>query len=97
MEKINILTPVVLQKLVNGEYQRRARRGPRHGDAAAAVEAAQALLLPQLARDAAKGALGSTAAAQLFRLHTRLDSVGGEEEEVVAHSGSGARHHLLRK
>lgn len=85
---------LALQAVVYHEYECRARRRPQAGDAAAAVQPAQAVLPPQRDALSPEGA-ALLRAAPGRRLHARFDGVGGEEEEVVRHARGCAGNGLL--
>ena len=74
---------MALQAIEHHEDERGARRGPEHRDAAAAVHAAEAVLVPQrpslLHEGAVPRAVPGAIAADRRGLHTGLDGVGGEE------------------
>lgn len=89
---------MLFQAIEDDEDEGGARRGPQHGDAAAAVHAAQAVLVPQgaaLLQEGPAVLLVGGPPADGGRLHAGLDGVGGKEEEVVRHAGRGAGDGLL--
>ena len=75
--------PIILQSVVNHEYERRRWGCTQTGDAATTIHATESMLIPERAALFPKGTLNT--ASQSRCLHSGLYGVCREEQKVVGY------------